>query len=170
MITLPALGLLMLGLFGTLVLAQEESSAKPTELPDLKPSKDWRALEIAVPKGMQMRAWSDAAAGCHLALFSIPIPDRAAEDKIVESLSATLAKSDYHLAKLEGDQRPTRFELEGFGVTGLASLHLPEGQGRTATMLACYGNDREPQHCRAMCEAATQRLIDTMPTSKQSQP
>ena len=175
LVALRMLGL-SLGLLGALavaqaVFAQKESSAAHATLPDLKPSKDWRALEITASQGMAARAWSDAAAGCHLALFAVPIPDTAGRGKIIESLSATLAKSDYQLTETEDAQERTRLVLEGFGVTGFATLHVPAGEMRQATLLACYWNDREPAHCKLMCDAAAQRISDMKSTSdEQRQP
>lgn len=139
------------------LLCVSVSAQKESELPDLKPNQDWREVKVQVPTSVTARGWSDPAAGCHLALFSLPIPDSAGKDKIASSLSSVLAKSDYQLTKVEEGQSLTRFTLDGFGVTGMATLDVPQGQGRTATLQACYWNNREPAHCQAMCESASQQ-------------
>jgi hypothetical protein len=143
----------LLVLLGAVVSAQVTTPAP--NLPDLKPSKDWREVEVQVPTSVTARAWSDPAAGCHLVLFALPIQDSAGRDKIASSLTSVLAKSDYQLTKQDGKAQD-RFSLEGFGVQGLATLDIPQGQGRTATLLACYWNNREPAHCSAMCDEAMQ--------------
>ncbi len=139
------------------VHAQKEPSAETsakTPLPNLQPNKDWLAHALASEKGVHSRAWSDPAAGCHLALFGLPLPPSAASDKILESLSSTLATSDYQLSASDLPLKPTRLDLEGFGVTGLATLFIPTGKIREARLLACYWSAREPSYCRSLCETA----------------
>jgi hypothetical protein len=139
--------------------AQEQESTVRTSLPDLRPSADWQVIEMPEDKnGARARAWSDPAGGCHLALFSLPIPESAAEDKILESMSAALASKDYQLVAIENDDKPKRLTLSGFGVTGLATLRVPDGQVRKATLLACFWNEREPLYCRSQCEAGDRKL------------
>lgn len=152
--------------FARAVHAQDEGGSEPTpkpranssELPDLQPNQDWQSVAVASEAGLQGRAWSDPAAGCHLAVFSLPIPDTSASDKIFESLALTLAKSDYKLSKTERDLQPPQLILEGFGVRGIASLLVPEGTGRNASLLACYWNGREPTYCRSICQRADEKM------------
>jgi hypothetical protein len=140
------------------VHAQKESKPAAAALPDLQPNSDWQPINVATEKRVEARAWSDAAAGCHLALFALSIPNSSASDKIFESLNATMATSDYQLTKSEVEMNPPRLDLEGFGVTGIATLTVAEGQDREAHLLACYWNGREASYCRALCEAADDKM------------
>lgn len=139
-----------------------------SSLPDLQPHSDWQAIAVAEAKGVDARAWSDAAGGCHLALFSLSIPNSSASDKIFESLSATMATSDYQLTKSDEPMSPPRLDLEGFGVRGIATLTVPEGQNRKANLLACYWNGREASYCRSLCEAADDKMR-AMPSTSNSE-
>ena len=147
---------------GAQVHAQDEAKAAAlpgsAALPDLQPNPDWQRVELSGADGLEGRAWSDPAGGCHLALFSLPVPDTASDDKIFESLSTTLAKSDYLLSKSETDTQPPQLLLTGFGVEGIATLDVPKGQDRRASLLACYWNRREPSYCRSLCESADKKM------------
>lgn len=147
------------------VHAQEESPGVPA-LPDLQPNSDWQEMPVAGNDGLEGRAWSDPAGGCHLALLSIPIPDSAADDTILESLGATLAKSDYRLTPSEANAEPAHLLLEGFGVRGIATLEVPQGQGRRASLLACYWNGREPTYCRSLCQTADDKMRNSTGSSE----
>ncbi len=140
------------------VHAEEDTPSKSTKLPDLRPNQDWQVIEVPENKDVGARAWSDAAAGCHLAVFSLPVPAAASSDKIIESLRATMAKSDYELTNSEGELSPPRLGLTGFGVTGIASLLIAGESNRSAQVLACYWNEREPSYCRSLCEEADDKL------------
>lgn len=136
------------------VHADDDTSDVSTTLPTLRPNQDWLVIDLPQDKGVNALAWSDPAAGCHLALFSIPVPKTSASEKILESLSATMAKSDYELTSSEGELSPPRLGLEGFGVTGIVSLLIAEQPTQSANLLACYWNEREPSYCRSICETA----------------
>ena len=164
----------VLGLASLLVLgelrAQPEAPQKTQHaLPDLRPNDDWQELSPAPPKGMQARGWSDPAAGCHLLMLRLPIPDTASAEKIIASLSATLlAKSDLKLLPADigssgapdaATGKASRRRLEGAGVEGVASLVVASAQARQDTLLSCYWNQREPSHCSALCDKALQEVI-----------
>jgi hypothetical protein len=149
------------GIGGVLVRAvhaDDDGKSVSATLPELRPNQDWQVTDVPEVQGLQARAWSDAAAGCHLALFSLPVPDTSASENILESLSATMAKSDYELTSSGGELDPPRFGLAGFGVTGIVSLLLSGEQARKASVLACYWNAREPSYCRSLCVRADDKF------------
>ncbi len=140
------------------VYAQEQPTSARPSLPDLQPDKDWQVIDMNDDTDVRSRAWSDPASGCHLALFALPLPESAAADKILESMSAVLAESDYQLSKIESEDKPERLSFSGFGVTGIATLIVPAGKVREASMLTCFWNEREPSYCRALCDAADDKM------------
>jgi len=153
------------------VHADDDSEPVSASLPNLRPNQDWQVIDLPQDKGVNALAWSDPAAGCHLALFAIPVLDSSASEKILESLSATMAKSDYVLTSSEGELTPPRLGLEGFGVTGIVSLLIAEQPTRNASLLACYWNEREPSYCRSICEAADDTLRAQTPSAaREKQP
>jgi hypothetical protein len=146
------------------VHADDDTESASASLPNLRPNRDSQVIDLPQDKGVNALAWSDPAAGCHLALFAIPVRETSASEKILESLSATRAKSDYALTSSEGELTPPRLGLEGFGVTGIVSLLIAEQPTRSASLLACYWNEREPSYCRSICETADDTLRALTPS------
>mgnify|MGYP001819415378 CR=1 FL=1 len=72
-LALVAIAALATGVYSRTAASSEGSNAQT--LPNLNPGEGWQEQETAPVKGLQARAWSDPAAGCHLALFEVPVSD-----------------------------------------------------------------------------------------------
>lgn len=125
-------------------------------LPDLLPGEGWHERSPNPPKPGHARAWSDAAAGCHLALFSLPASDNVGLEATRTSLDATLAQSGLTI----GEHDDGWIRIGGDGLTGLASLRIVDSPVRSARLSACYWNEREPSRCQTMCEQILQTSND----------
>jgi hypothetical protein len=136
----------------TVVFAQSPGKDAAPELPDLSPGEGWQEQQPSPVKGVQARAWSDLAAGCHLALFSLPVTDSVGTEPMRTSLVKAMAKARLTISDdASGDLRIT-----GEGITGLAALELIESPSRSARLLACYWNEREPARCQSICQRVLQ--------------
>ncbi len=156
------LALLASAALATAVFAQANSDSKETKslvLPDLTPGEGWHEQEIRPAKGIQARAWSDPAAGCQLALFYLPVSDSVGPEPMRSSLQATMAKANLTVTDEPGDV----LRITGAGITGLASLRLIELPTRSASLLACYWNEREPARCQSICQGVLQDQTKATP-------
>ena len=129
-----------------------EGSKASSDLPDLHPGDGWQERSPFPPEGGQARAWSDPAAGCHLSMFTLPTSESAGEGPLRASLEKVLAQSDFVFSQDEsGFLRVTGVDLDG-----LASLSIIDEPTRSASLVACYWNEREPTRCQALCLRALQ--------------
>lgn len=147
---------IMAGICGALATGvYAQSRAQPNNaspLPDLNPGEGWREHTPEPPKGGKTRAWSDPAAGCHLAMFTLPASETVGQGPVRASFDATLAE-----AKMAVGQHESGFlRITGVDIDGLASLSILDKPERSASLLACYWNDREPARCQAQCLRALQ--------------
>ena len=142
-------------------LAQEKAQPAAV-LADLNPGEGWQELPLEPAKDLAGRAWSDPAAGCHLVSFQVPIPATAQIDPLIERFAKTLAKADLTMADVEGLGDSRQMSLAGESLTGIANLQLqrqaPTKGSSSASLLACYWNDREPDHCQAICQRSLARV------------
>lgn len=134
------------------------TGAAAVSLPDLNPGEGWQEHTAPANPGVAGRAWSDLADGCHLALFRLPITEAVGPEPLLKSLTAVLAKADLILT--EG---PDHFmALSGDGVTGIVDIPMTGDPARSASLLACYWNEREPARCQSVCQRTMQsRRKDT---------
>ncbi len=147
---------LVVGVCGVLVTAAYAKSTSTRKassaLPDLNPGEGWEEQTALPPKGGEARAWSDLAAGCHLALFTLPASERVGEAPLRASLEATLAAEKMAIS----DDDSGFLRITGVALDGLASLSIGDTPVRSASLLACYWNEREPARCQALCLRALQ--------------
>ena len=144
-------------------LAQDKAQPAPV-LADLNPGEGWRELSLRPANDLSARAWSDPAAGCHLVSFQLPIPATAQIEPLMERFANTLAKAELSIADVQGTGDGRQVSLAGESLVGIANLQLqrqsPTEGSSSAILLACYWNDREPDHCNAIC----QRVLERMPS------
>jgi len=143
----------------TVVFAQSGDSEATSALPDLNPGEGWIEKDMAPAKGMQSRAWSDPAAGCHLAAFSVAVSDSVGAIPMRESMRAAMKKAQFTLS----DDTNGSLRILGDGITGLAELKLVESPTRSGSLLACYWNEREPARCRSICQRILQDQTKASP-------
>ncbi len=145
-------------LMALLLTTNADSAPSPTMLPDLNPGEGWQERAPRAQEGVHARAWSDTAAGCHLGLFTLPIGDTVGEIPMRESIGIALSQ-----AKLTVSTDTSPMTIRGQGVTGFAQLEIAEKPERSASLLACYWNHREPTRCRSICEQALLAHSQTTP-------
>jgi hypothetical protein len=144
----------------TVVFAQSGGSEQATSpLPDRNPGEGWIEKEIPAAKGMQARAWSDPAAGCHLATFSVAVSDSVGEIPIRASMQAAMKKAQFTVS----DDTNGGLRILGEGIAGLAEVKLVESPTRSGSLLACYWNEREPARCRSICQRILQDQTKASP-------
>jgi hypothetical protein len=151
--------------------ALAQPSTNTEHLPDLRPNSDWNEIAVQIPQAMQARAWSDPSAGCHLAVFRLPISSSVNQDKVLLALSKTLSGGQIHIKPTEG----SFLSITSPQVSGIASLNVSHTQEQVnessqaktgfAELQTCYWSDREPQHCERMCES----IMKTMPEEETEQ-
>ncbi len=108
----------------------------------------WTEQTTSPEAGVSARAWSDLADGCHVVEFALNVPETAGLSPMRATLNAELAKVGLSLT--ESPDGPS--QLNGPGITGLAELQLHTTPQRSAQLLACYWNEREPARCQAICK------------------
>lgn len=141
-----------------LLTTNADNAPSATMLPDLNPEEGWQERAPRAQEGVRARAWSDAAAGCHLVLFTLPISDTVGEVPMRESVRIALSQ-----AKLAVSTDTSPMTIRGQGVTGFAQLKIAEKPERSTSLLACYWNHREPTRCRSICEQALLAHNQTTP-------
>ncbi|MCP4449449.1 MAG: hypothetical protein GY811_29560 [Myxococcales bacterium] len=142
------LAMIASALVATGVGAQPTNTAPAMpKLSDLNPGEGWAEHGVIAPEGGQARAWSDPADGCHLALFALPAGENVGLAPMRASLKLALGAAK--LATREDEDGILR--ITGAAVDGLVGLHLESKPNRSAQLLACYWNDREPARCEAIC-------------------
>tara|TARA_R110002096_G_scaffold16898_15_gene58226 strand:- start:959 stop:1441 length:483 start_codon:yes stop_codon:yes gene_type:complete len=151
----PALGVaLSLGAsaaLATVVFAQVRGESVAA-MPDLNPGEGWQKLEPTAIKDGRSQAWSDPAAGCHLVAFELPVTDSVGVEPMRKQLGAVMAKANLAIS----DEASGNLRITGKGITGLAALSLIESPTRSAKLLACYWNEREPARCQSICQRVLQ--------------
>ena len=144
------------GAMATGAIAQsKDEAAISTSLPDLNPGEGWIERTPVPPKGGSARAWSDPAAGCHLILMTTPASKRVGEAPMRSSLETTLAEAKLAIH----DDDSGLLKLAGVDIDGLASLEIVQTPERSASLLVCYWNEREPTRCEAQCRSALQDRV-----------
>ena len=109
------------------------------------PGEGWQEIELDLGENLQGRAFSDLAAGCHAAHFSVPASESAELSSLQSSFSQGLGTKGL---SVQGVPTSSRMALEGEGVEGWAELWL---EAERASILSCYWSEREPTYCSDQC-------------------
>jgi hypothetical protein len=156
-------GLLACLLGTAAILAASDLLARPAapagaapQLPD-----GWRQvpeLALAAEPGPvrieSRRAYADPATGCY-ALVQQASADRARPEAARRALVSGLKKRGLEVSG-EGDE----LEVRGLGLEGRirTAFRARDGERSAAVSTACFYNQRQPERCKAQCDALLDRL------------
>ena len=141
----PVLGI-VLALVGVIVGVARAEPWRP--LPGLaaKPGDGRAGVRVEA-----RRAFGDPAAGCYLVEQRVSAPEGKLDAEVaMRSFTEALAARGFTVKRSGGD-----IELEGRGVAGRARtiFAAAAGQRAVAVSAACFHGPREPELCRARCDA-----------------
>lgn len=115
--------------------------------------RNFSDMQIVQIDGVESRGYGDPAAGCYAAAFRISLPPNAGIEKIAVGVISALRINSFEVRTEDAGEVST-FSLRNEDMNGIATLALSKSGPPQANLLACYWNDRNPNHCAAICTAS----------------
>lgn len=148
--------------FGVTVYAQSDSDeAEPlrvSALSQVEFDQNFTDMKVVQIEGVDSRGYGDPAAGCYAAAFRIALPPNAGIDRISAGVISALRTNFFEVREGIADSADygdaVTFSLSNETMNGIATLALSKSGPLQANLLACYWNDRTPNHCAAICTAS----------------
>ena len=122
--------------------------------------RNFSAMPTVERDQVTVQAFGDTATGCYSATFRVPIPTNAGIEKLSQGVVGGLRAKFFEVRDIVKANPvyggATSFAIGSEKLTGIATLSIDGSSPRQAKLLACYWNQRNPLHCKTLCNEALQ--------------